>query len=505
MTTAATLFKRPSTKWMPLLIAISATMAGLLAATQSIIGVAASFVILTLALLTGISQFSALAIMLILAPMRALLATDSPLALPLDIGQMTVILFVSAWFLHKPLTHRRLTDVQGSVIYLPLIVFIICTGLTVFVAHSLGAWLSEWLKWIFALILAIVVADIGKNHKWRHIILALIASGVANAIVGTYIFLGGSGADHFRISGHFFRAFGTFEQPNPFGGFMGLLAPIALMMAYGYFWINIDHWRKSRSISLSSFAYLSFYTFSAALLAVGVIISWSRGAWLSFGVSMGVLIIALPRKWWHSIIVAAVSLMLLGLLWTSGRIPASIVDRIESAGRDIISVEDIRGVDITTENYAVTERLAHWQAATNMLSREFWLGVGFGNYEVVYNDYWLINWKEPLGHAHNYYLNVLAEAGIIGFFGYAIMWIGIFWFTWRSRSHPDLLSRCMAIGLLGTWTYLAVHSLTDNLYVNNLFLHIAVMIGIVAILYRQTWHTYGLKSYDTINSNDHGN
>ena len=43
----------------------------------------------------------------------------------------------------------------------------------------------------------------------------------------------------------------------------------------------------------------------------------------------------------------------------------------------------------------------------------------------------------------------------------------------------------MAIGLLGCWTYLAVHSIFDNLYVNNLFLHLGVLLGMLSILHMQ--------------------
>ncbi len=102
----------------------------------------------------------------------------------------------------------------------------------------------------------------------------------------------------------------------------------------------------------------------------------------------------------------------------------------------------------------------------------FWFGVGFGNYEIAYPQYNLLNWQLALGHAHNYYLNVFAEAGMIGLISYIGLWISVIAVTWRARRHPDPLARLIVVGLLGTWTYLAVHSLTDNLYVNNLFLHL---------------------------------
>src|SRR5690606_4148983 len=106
-------------------------------------------------------------------------------------------------------------------------------------------------------------------------------------------------------------------------------------------------------------------------------------------------------------------------------------------------------------------------------------------YEIAYADFRLMNWKFPLGHAHNYYLNVLAEAGMIGLIAYVFYWAVVVFLTWHARRHPDDGARFTSIGLLGTWIYLLVHSLTDNLYVNNLFLHIGVMLGILAIIVSQ--------------------
>ena len=175
---------------------------------------------------------------------------------------------------------------------------------------------------------------------------------------------------------------------------------------------------------------------------------------------------------------------MVGFAWSTGRLPASIVDRISSATQELFVLSDVRAVDITSENFAIVERLSHWQAGLNMAQHHPWLGVGMGNYEIAYEQYRLLNWREPLGHAHNYYLNVFAEAGIIGLVFYGALLLGIMLFSWRLRKHPDPLKRAIGIGLLGTWTYLLVHSLTDNLYVNNLFIHIGVMIGLVALFHR---------------------
>jgi O-antigen ligase len=48
------------------------------------------------------------------------------------------------------------------------------------------------------------------------------------------------------------------------------------------------------------------------------------------------------------------------------------------------------------------------------------LGVGFGNYEAAYPQYRLMSWPFALGHAHNYYLNLLSETGVAGLAAYLL-------------------------------------------------------------------------------------
>ncbi len=462
----------------PLWIILAATI-GLLIATQPESGIIFILVTAAFLLFAAINPLAAVAALVILAPMRTLIATEASFQLPLDIGQIALLAVVAFWLIQQIVNKQALPRLIWSPVYIPLLVFITITGLTAFNALSMGLWISEWLKWVQMLIIVAVALSLARDGRWKWLLFMLILSGVANAFVGLYEFLGGSGALHLLINNRFFRAFGTFGQPNPFGGFMGLLAPIALMSALAYI---LQFWRKP---SWQAFGIAAFYIFATAFIILGVVISWSRGSWLGFAASMIVVAFALPRKLWHGLTLMACLGGLIGALWVAGLLPASIVARISSSTEEFFTFDDVRGVDITPENYAVVERLSHWQAALNMARANPWLGVGFGNYEAAYPAYRLINWHEHLGHAHNYYLNILAEIGLIGLLGYGKVWVVIIGLNWRTRQHPDTLCRLVAVGLLGTWTYLSVHSVFDNLYVNNLFLQIGLMLGILAILYNQ--------------------
>lgn len=457
---------------------VLALLAGL-AAAFSPFPLMIALVIFALLIASLISPLAPLALMLILAPLRTLIATESTVQLPLDIGQIAFIGFLLLWLFHRVLQRQSRLKMPNSAVFLSVLAFTTIAGFTAFSAISMTAWLTEWLKWITIVLLIIVTLDLAQSRSWEWIILILTASGIANALVGLFIFFGGSGAEHLLIEGRFFRAFGTFGQPNPFGGFMGLLLPLSIMATYAYGLRLFQTWLRERKLHGTILLLFAYYGIASSIMLAGLVASWSRGAWLGFVLSVAVMAFALPRKFWQSFALAFGTIGLVGILWFAGLVPASIQQRVLSSTQELFSFSDVRGVDINSENYAIVERLAHWQAAMNMAQAHPWLGVGMGNYEIAYNQYRLTNWKFPLGHAHNYYLNILAEAGMIGLLFYGIMWLTIIWNTWKARSHPDLLARSLAVGLMGTWAYLSFHSLLDNLYVNNLFLHLGIMLGLL--------------------------
>jgi putative inorganic carbon (hco3(-)) transporter len=432
-----------------------------------------------LLLLTLASPLAALATTLVLSPARALIATEGDWPFPFDIGLILLLLTAISWLFWR-FRHRREARRFGwSGIFTGMLLFLLATGLSVTNAISVSDFVLEWSKWWIVLFVAFLVVDIAQGQRWRFLLLALGAAGMANALIGIYIFLGGSGADHLAIGGGYYRAFGTFGQPNPFGGFMGLLLPVIAMA----FIATARRVRSSRTPAWAEIAAAAFFGVTAVLLATGLIFSWSRGAWLGALSSLLVLVIAYPRRLRDGLFTAAVVTSLATALLVSGLLPASVTNRITSATEEYFNLFDVRGIDIDAENYAVVERLAHWQAAIAMATEQPYIGVGLGNYDVRYAMVRLPNWDAALGHAHNLYLNLLAETGIIGLLAYLLLWGYIVKLSWNARSTLDPLGRAAAVGLLGAWAYLAVHSMLDNLYVNNVIIHIGVMLGILVILH----------------------
>jgi O-antigen ligase len=424
----------------------------------------------------------ALILMLCLAPLKTLIETEMGWPLPLDIGQWAFGFYGAAWLVHQMVLKRcniRIDPRQQPILW-ALGLFLLATSFSLWTAYDAGQVVRESLKWVQIGLLVVTVSY--QSSRWDWIALGVVASASLQALVGLWQFQGGSGAAHLWILDYrFFRAFGSFGQPNPFGGFMGLVGPLALGLMLGY---GLQAYRE-RATSVTTTALAVVYTGCTALLIFGLLTSWSRGAWLGFMGASAMVLWSFPVQRWLGNIAVLGGASLLFLLWGLGLLPASLTGRLTSFTQDLTNIQDVRGVVISDANYAVVERLAHWQAAIGMAEASPWLGIGFGNYELAYPDFDLINWPFALGHAHNYYLNLWAETGIIGLVSYLVLWACVIAVTLRLLYLPDLTwpERGLAAGLSGTWTHLSIHSLLDNLYVNNLFLHIGVMMGLVAALH----------------------
>ncbi|NJO00138.1 MAG: hypothetical protein HC875_41520, partial [Anaerolineales bacterium] len=110
-------------------------------------------------------------------------------------------------------------------------------------------------------------------------------------------------------------------------------------------------------------------------------------------------------------------------------------------------------------------------------------GGRFGNYAAIYPAYAVGRWLDPLGHAHNYWLNIGAEAGLVGIIAYAIFWIFTFRVSLSALRAADPFQRAVVAGGLGILVHLQIHNLFDNLYVQGMYLHVAVILALISIIY----------------------
>ncbi|OPX84745.1 MAG: O-Antigen ligase [Pelotomaculum sp. PtaB.Bin104] len=160
------------------------------------------------------------------------------------------------------------------------------------------------------------------------------------------------------------------------------------------------------------------YLFSAFPLALGVLLSGSRGTWLAVLASIAVAGLITKSK---KVKFVLITILIIALLFNSAIIsamPPLIADRITS----IANLAD-RG----------SGRLDIWMVGLEMV-RENWLtGVGIYGFPTAYNDYIFNSYDEirdrgVMRDAHSSFLCLLAELGLLGFLLFSMFW----WAAWKS-------------------------------------------------------------------------
>jgi putative inorganic carbon (hco3(-)) transporter len=335
----------------------------------------------------------------------------------------------------------------------------------VLVAASVGAEnpalsLKECIKWLELVLIFVITVDAARDPTAaRWVLFSVLTATTLEAAYGMFQFLTGLGPAFFAI-GPFMRAHGHFGQPNPFAGYLGTALPLALALAL--IWRDpAARWARLLAIPL----------------ALGVLLSFSRGAWLGiFAASLVMLAVASQRSR-RALVPLVAGLLLLATLGVLGLLPPAVTERFTVVA-DYFGPFDVRSVELSPENWSVVERMAHWQAGWQMFLDQPLLGLGPGNYPVAYERYYLPGWLEPLGHAHNYYLNLAAETGLVGLVVFLLTLLLAFHAAARGTFGEDPFWRPVAIGVLGVLVATTIHSGVDSLFVHGVAVQFGALLGL---------------------------
>ena len=354
---------------------------------------------------------------------------------------------------------------------LAVAVFAAWLSVTGVLAYDLAPVLKETTKWLQVAVAIVVLADVLRHTDARIAVAWMVGIAVAaEAAVGLAQAITGLGPAAFNVGG-LIRSYGTFEQPNPFGGYLGLHLPLLLAGAI--------YARKSRR---------PWITALWLLVLAAVVISRSRGAWIGMiGSTAVVLLAAMPRA--RVLGAATGALIIAGFLalagWQfSGGVAQAIPDPARAAVEGRVEVRDALRI-VVEDDYAISERLAQWETGWRMFMSAPLIGVGAGNYDHAYARLNFEPFLQLPGHAHNIYLNFAAEAGLPGLVAFLALSA---WAIWRAIQAVQWSRgtswEWAAIGALGGSVAFALHNLVDSLFVNGMGLVFAMFI---ALSYAVEW------------------
>ncbi len=245
------------------------------------------------------------------------------------------------------------------------------------------------------------------------------------------------------------RVVSTFENPNVLAEYLIMVLPLLLAM----FLLN----RNPK------------VCFALALcIAVNggcLIFTWSRGAWLGFLIGTVIFLLMTSR---HTL--TAMLFALLGVPFLPFVLPDSITQRFMSIGN--------------LGDSSTSYRVNIWKGVIDML-QDYWptgIGIGYDSFKLVYPGY-ALSAIEKAPHAHNLFLQILVEIGIVGLIVFlAAMFFyvqGSLTLHVKERRSERLLSAAVFCGILAV----LAQGMTDYIWYNyRVFLMFWLMLGLGAAI-----------------------
>ncbi|MBV8084152.1 MAG: O-antigen ligase family protein [Chloroflexi bacterium] len=307
----------------------------------------------------------------------------------------------------------------------PALLFAAAGTASVFAAEFSRYALREWRTDVVEpLVLFGLIVLVRPRVRWM--VDALLAGGAVVALAGIVQY-----ARHRGVAAEgVLRMVAVYYSPDNFALYLGRLAPIAAATAL---------------LAPLTKAKRALYTGAGAVCLVGVLLSFTRGAWLGDAAALLVVAAFAGRNW----LTAAVG-----------------AGALAGVGLASVQAKRIQSIFTFTPGSTGFSRLELWRATAAMIRDHPLFGVGLDNFLYQYPHYILPEARnEPdLSHPHNWLLDFWSRIGVFGLA--AFVWLEVLFF--RMALKVARLSggweRALAVGLLASMVDALVHGLVDNAY-----------------------------------------
>lgn len=320
----------------------------------------------------------------------------------------------------------------------PGAVFLVCSFLSAFVSKDMAFSFMNWAlqPLMYALVYLLIYTTVSTEKEKEKALYAFLAGAVVTVVYGFFQYANAadmaadmeaqSWVDPERFPLLRRRMYSTLENPNLFGAY--LLMIISILTAFTL---------RERAVKRRT-------VFAVILLSLllCLALTYSRGAWVSLAAIVLGLTLFYDKRFGLLFLLVPVV-----LAFYHGQ----VVERFLS----LFSGEDT-SVDL---------RFALWESTMAMIEEHPLLGVGWGAYFLSYPDYNFFIQEEGvlIFHAHNMYLNMLAEVGIPGGMAFLLAFFAQGILCWRNYRHGnDSFTKSMGLGGVLMVMALSVISMGDH-------------------------------------------
>ena len=382
------------------------------------------------------------------AAFAGLIAAGAVLPLSLALKDLSLGVMVLAWLVTR--AGRRQPSLPRAAATLPLLLWCGASLLSMVNSVNLGASVGGLKKAVIAT--AIVVATAALLSTPRRVILlfaAVMVGGVLASADGLVQVIRGRDLLYGRAAGIGLdvlpRLTGAFGHANDFGVYAAGVLPICIAMALG---------ATTRAGRRAAWGV-------TALLSLALALTFSRPAALGLAVGLPLFCLVRPRAQAWGTLTMLVLLVVGGLLLLPSPVRAWVTS--QHSWFDAL---------------VLPERPQMWRTAMNMITAHPWIGVGTNTFVLNYLRYRPPGDTLQPAYAHNHFLHMAAEIGLIGLAAFGLVVLSALLAWRRHLRSPDERIRLLSTGMgCGLVSFLAVGLLESALYSSHTNLCLWVWLG----------------------------
>lgn len=313
----------------------------------------------------------------------------------------------------------------------PMLGLLAAAALTTVGSVRPEASVRELLMWLLYLAIVIVTAStLTDRASMRRFMDVLVVIAGWLCLIALFMFWGAGNPG--------MRWYATFYWPNPFAAFLLLVLPLTLMrfVFAPRIWDALAH------------------GLMALLLAVALVFTFSRGAWIALCVVAAFALILLrPLRWDRTLgrVAVLVALTAVSVIALAGGAP--LQDTGQGIGARATSVAN-------TADYSIQGRLHFWRAGLAIFVDHPVFGTGPGTFGSVHAAYQR-DVRYYARDAHSLYIQVMAEMGVVGLAGLVVLlatvgnaWLRALRVAWAGEEYPLIAG--LGLGLLAFFLHSAL-------------------------------------------------
>lgn len=369
-----------------------------------------------------------------------------------DMLNMLYMIFLVGVYFYKGL-FKKINPLTKEAIDLPILLFVIIITISTITSIDPSGSFRDLAIHITSIgFLFVIVNNINSKRDFNIFIVFLVFSATLVALYGFYQYKVGvemeaKWVDTVNNPDVKTRIYSVFGNPNILAEYLIMIIPISISL----FWFSKKAHKKM------------VFLITSLILMLALILTLSRGGWLGFAFGIFVFILLIEKRLLLSIIPVT-----LGALYF---LPQSILNRILSIG----NLAD------SSNSY----RIRMWSITWNIIKDHWLVGVGFGHlpFKATFETYIR---TMPTYHAHNTYLETMAEMGILGF----IVFISFIFILYKYSikkliKGKDRYIKTMAAGVLAGLSSVLVHGAVENiLYIPRIIMTFWILVALILALMR---------------------